>query len=128
MKYRTLKEKNIINGTTTISFGEMRADETDKLAVKIAGNALEDIIWDKYNDYFETKGVSKLAEGDTYNKSTGLKVASIKAEVKAREKAARKYSRAIKALEETVGILKRRSAINEDRLSILNKEKEKTHK
>lgn len=82
MKFRTNKDKVIKNGTTTIVTGggdlcHLNAD-TLKLAAAL-GNF--------YGTTVESKGVAKLSPEDTYDESTGLKVATRKAEIKARRKA-----------------------------------------
>lgn len=124
MKYKTVKEKNIINGTTTVSFGEMKVDDFDRMATNAILNTAEELLYGS----IESKGVAKLADGDTYDKNTGLKVASIKAELKAREKADKRYRKMWQQLDEALGILERRGHQNMVRMSVLAQELDKLNK
>ena len=87
MKYRTYKERTIKNGTTTIVTGQGDASSIqpaiyELVAALAAFNSVDSLCP-------STKGVSKLAPGDTYDAATGVKVATRKAELKARKKFAR---------------------------------------
>ena len=87
MKYKEWKEKTIYNGDTTIVYG--------------MGNLSKSLVNKLYKDlgalYFEmddfsysapiyVKGVTHRDDKDTYDKTMGVKVASRKAELKARIK------------------------------------------
>jgi len=96
MKYRTYKEKTIRNGTTTIVTGEgdmgsIQPAIYELVAALSAFNSSKSL-WPV------TKGVAKLAPGDTYDANTGVKVATRKAELKARKKAVRSCINVLGAL------------------------------
>ncbi len=112
MKYRdqrvtdkdgNVKKNIIINGTTTIVFGE---SETD---VQLYNRVIQ-ILYDTMSVLTSgtvpvvTKGVAKLAPGDLYDEKTGIKIASRKAEIKGR---LQEYNRLVDALNlvEKVGSL-----------------------
>ena len=84
MKYRTNKAKVIKNGTTTIVTGTGDLGMYDNIMKLVAALA----VFNGTSVQFpETKGVAKLSPDDVYDEATGLKVATRKAELKARKRA-----------------------------------------
>lgn len=85
MKYRPNKERTIKNGTTTIVTGQGDMSSIQpaiyELVAALAEFNSDEILWPV------TKGVAKLAPGDEYDADTGVKVATRKAELKARKRA-----------------------------------------
>ena len=99
------KKKNIIiNGTTTVVYGEANADRhvTEQIAEKI--NELLVTLPDGYEKVV-TRGVAKLHPDDTYDEKTGVIIASRKAELKARIKMYNSYLDVINILNDTIGIV-----------------------
>lgn len=99
------KKKNIIiNGTTTVVYGEANADRhvTQQIAEKI--NELLVTLPDEYEKVV-TRGVAKLHPDDTYDEKTGVIIASRKAELKARIKMYNNYLDVINILNDTIGIV-----------------------
>lgn len=112
MKYRdqrvtdkdgNVKKNIIINGTTTIVFGQSETDaqlynkamQTLYEAMSVLTSGTVPVV---------TKGVAKLAPGDIYDEKTGIKIASRKAEIKGR---LQEYNRLVDVLNlvEKVGSL-----------------------
>lgn len=116
VKYKTLK--TIVNGTTTVEIGQSFIDNED---VRATGKLLSDL-WEfqsaNKDGWFviEGKGVAKVHPNDTYDRVTGLKVASNKAEINARNKANTMYLKLIKSLEEFKATLEK--GINENNLKL----------
>lgn len=85
MKYRPNKERTIKNGTTTIVTGQGDMSSIQpaiyELVAALAEFNSDEILWPV------TEGVAKLAPGDEYDADTGVKVATRKAELKARKRA-----------------------------------------
>lgn len=97
------KKKNIIiNGTTTVVYGEANPEEhvTQQIADKL---------WKAFevlpNDKIVTRGVAKLHPDDTYDEKTGVIIASRKAELKARIKMYNSYLDVINILNDTIGLV-----------------------
>ena len=117
VKYRTLK--TIVNGTTTVEIGQSFISNED---VRATDKLLSDLCEfelarkDGFFNTIEGKGVAKVHPDDTYNKETGLKVASNKAEINARNKANTMYLKLIKSLEEFKATLEK--GINENNLKL----------
>ena len=117
MKFRTNKDKVIKNGTTTIITGggdlcHLNAD-TLKLAAAL-GNF--------YGITVESKGVAKLSPEDTYDANTGLKVATRKAEVKARKKVIKNCIDILAAVAQFQYAVAAELDANVNRLSVVNDE------
>lgn len=93
------KQHVIKNGTTTITFGYIYADNLimgleDKLHhVMRELQALRDSTYEK------VKGVAKLSSEDTYDERTGVIVASRKAEYKAMKRQAKRLTAVKKSIE-----------------------------
>ena len=112
MKYRdqrvtdkdgNVKKNIIINGTTTIVFGESETDvQLYKRAIQLLYDTMSVLTTGTVP--VVTKGVAKLAPGDLYDEKTGIKIASRKAEIKGR---LQEYNRLVDALNlvEKVGSL-----------------------
>ena len=83
--------KNIIqNGTTTIVYGETTSDPN---LISELFNKMSQIAFRLRETTYVTKGVSQLHPDDTYNQSTGIMIASKKAEMKGRVK---EYNKLVK--------------------------------
>ena len=103
MKYRDVKERTIINGTTTIVTGvaQVNADVHTKATEKLL-KAIDILMT---NTSAVTKGVAKVHPDDVYEKTTGLKVASKKAELKGRTALYNKYVDVINLIGEVSDLL-----------------------
>ena len=101
MKYRDNKDKIVFNGDTTIVYGECFPDETFvKKFMKELGAIYYEEDGFNYRESVSARGVAHKDASDVYDKTTGLKVASRKAELKAREKVFRNYMRIYNKLAE----------------------------
>ena len=115
-KYKTLK--TIVNGTTTVEIGQSFIGNED---VRATSKLLSDLYEFQATNkdgwvVIEGKGVAKVHPDDTYDKVTGLKVASNKAEINARNKANTMYLKLIKSLEEFKATLEK--GINENNIKL----------
>lgn len=112
------------NGDTTIAFGygvydEQLENKIGKL-VETFDNSYKDATF--FGNTKEYKGVAKLCPGDVYDEKRGIKIASKKAEYKARKAAYRRYNAILKQMnslsieitEEMNKLLKRMNALEED--------------
>ena len=127
MKYMECKRPNketgqmekdiIINGTTTIVYGKGAADKhlTQEATLKLltVGKLLGGLIFHGP----EAKGVAKLSPEDTYDKMTGIKIASRKAELKVRIKMHNAYATALNLLKEVADALETEETKIDERIS-----------
>lgn len=115
MKYRELERLNketgevekdiIINGTTTIVFGKGEVDRNLHTAVAVLLCEILTRLSAMECNAPEVKGVAKLSPEDTYDKKTGIKIASRKAELKARVKTYNSYADIINLLDKAYDLL-----------------------
>ena len=97
------KKKNIIiNGTTTVVYGEGTPEEhvTEEIANKLWGalNAVPTVP-------VVTRGVAKLHPDDTYDEKTGVMIASRKAALKAKIKMYKNYLDLVNILNDVIGLV-----------------------
>ena len=101
MEYSDNKDKIIFNGDTTIVYGECRLDEAlVKKLVKEFGALYFESDGINYTNTLHVRGVAHRDEKDVYDKTIGLKVASRKAELKARVKTFKNLYKVYKKLVE----------------------------
>lgn len=99
-----LKKNIIVNGTTTVVFGESEPNkELYEKAVNKLWKAIEMLTIT--SEPTVVKGVAKCHPDDAYDEKTGVMIASRKAELKARVKTYNKYTDVINILEEVVDLL-----------------------
>lgn len=111
----------IYNGDTTIVFGECAPDQNVIRRVYDLGEKLTKIDNPIYM-YRCTKGVARLAPGDTYDKNIGIKIASRKAELKGRTSVIKTYKSLISELEAVIEDMKQEIEQGENRIAAIKKE------
>lgn len=93
------KQRVIKNGTTTITFGYIDADNLIMGLEDKLHHVMRDLQALRDSTYEAVKGVAKLSSEDTYDERTGVIVASRKAEYKAMKRQAKRLTAVKKSIE-----------------------------
>ena len=124
MKYSDIKDKIIYNGDTTIVYGVGKPNKqlAQKLMKEFGALYFEEGC--NYSDNIVVQGVTHCDSDDVYDKTTGLKIASRKAELKARDKMFNNYSKIRNKLMELLNLVEVEMLFESNRCFILEKELE----
>lgn len=118
MKFRTNKRNVIKNGTTTIVTGEGDMAEIYTATLKLMTELSELSVELRP----ETKGVAKLSPGDTYDEGLGIKIATRKAEIKARKKAIRVCNKSLELVQQFRNTIAKELDANINRVITVSRE------